>query len=219
MKTKFLLGLMSLLSFTVAACGSTPEPVPLSPHVAAEPELTLVWVGRGETERFEKGAWVRVPAFDYDFSVEQRRYGDHWESVKSLRRRHPDYDGSAGPRAQTYFFGVRLGATGSDVPLTITSTLGDGKGTADPEFRRSTLELRAAVSSFAPFDTYRITQSYRYEEGILEELVELDDHGKPWVRTHEHAKLFAESRFPGAPTRRAPVALTGSAASPGSSAR
>ena len=192
---------LTLVASSVA-CSHAPEVVPLSASSPPEPTLVLVWVGRGETERFERGAWVKAPSFDYDFSVEQRRDPDHWHSVKSLRRRHPDYDGSAGPRAQTYFFDVQLGAAGGDVPLGIASTLGDGSGRSDPEFRHAVLDLKANVSSFAPFDAYRITQSYLYEEGRLDEVVELNDHGAPWVRIHESARLFAAQKFTEAPTRR-----------------
>ncbi|MER2560461.1 MAG: hypothetical protein ABTQ32_07080 [Myxococcaceae bacterium] len=172
------------------------------PATTTEPEVTLVWVGRGECERFVDGAWVRAPQFDYDFSVEQRRLGDHWESVKSLRRRHPDYDGSAGERLQTWFFHLEFEATGSTVPLRIASSLGKGTGSTDGQFRKASLELAAEVSSLAPFDRYRIVQDYRYEEGRLDEVVSLDKGNTPWVRNVEHATLFAKHTFAEPPTKR-----------------
>ncbi len=66
-------------------------------------------------------------------------------------------------------------------------------------------KTRPEVSSFAPFDTLRLQQHYRYEEGSLEETVELLDHsgGKevPYVRNDERATLYATRRFDAPPTR------------------
>lgn len=195
-----------VLSLSITACGAAaPVPLDLRDRAADEPELELVWVGRGECERMEGDAFVRAPAFDYDFSVVQRRYADRWESVKTMRRLHSGYDGSAGPREQVLGFRIGLdamldGRAGGEV----RSTLGIGRWTADPEFRESTVTLAADVSAMAPFDTYRIVQHYRYEDGELEEEVELRDGGEAgpiWVRNHEHARLFAVRTFDGAPTR------------------
>jgi hypothetical protein len=165
--------------------------------------VTLVWVGRGEAERFEGGAWRRTPQFDYEFSVEQRRYAGHWDSVKTMRRRHPDYDGSAGPRVQTYSFRIELaqGAKPDEASYRVRSSLGHGVGQGDAEFRNAVLEIDADISMFAPFDRYRITQHYRYEEGKLSELVELNDGATPWVRNREEAVLFGERSFEAPPTR------------------
>lgn len=208
-----LRSLTTALAFATAtittACATTPLEVPAFPP--GEPEYTLVWVGRGEAERLVDGAWRRAPEFDYDFSVQQVRYGDRWSSVKNMRRRHPDYDGSAGPRSQTYFFQIGYQPAGADgqVKASIVSTLGQGQGHADAEFRESVLEIRADISAMAPFDTYRITQHYAYEAGELRETVELLDHDGerevPWVRNNEVARLFAPQQLPGAPTR-APTA-------------
>jgi hypothetical protein len=188
----------------LAGCGSPAQWVPLSSDAPREPEATLVWVGRGECERYEEGRWARAPEFDYEFSVEQSRYADRWESVKTMRRLHPDYDGSAGERLQTYFFHMDYAAPDEEgrVRSRITSSLGAGEGTTDCEFRSAVLEIRADVSSYAPFDTYRITQSYRYEEGRLSETVELNEGESPWVRNREEAALFARHTFAEPPTRR-----------------
>lgn len=165
---------------------------PLLAGPAPAPERTLVWVGRAETERLESGTWRRVPAFDYDFVVEQRRYADHWESVKLMRRRDPAYDGSAGPRDQTLFFRVDFAPRpAGDLGVTVRSTLGDGTGQSDADHRATTLALRADVSRFAPFDTYRIAQTYGYEAGTLDETVSLDKGDQPWVRNKETARLYA----------------------------
>jgi hypothetical protein len=199
---KTLLTLMTLLCL-VGCAGAKPW-LPLAETAGPAPELTLVWVGRGECERLEAGAWVRRPEFDYDFTVEQRREGDHWESVKSLRRRHPAYDGVAGERLQTWFFRLDLAAPeGGRVAGTLTSSLGNGAGETDREFRTAEWNFAAAgVSSLAPFDRYRITQRYDYEAGALTELVELNKGASPWVRNKEVATLFAARRFEHAPTVR-----------------
>ncbi|WP_426730583.1 hypothetical protein [Myxococcus faecalis] len=192
------------LLFTFACASTAPGALPLRAEKGPEPEVTLLWVGEAQAERFEEGAWKRVPAFDYEFTVEQRRFGNHWESVKHLRRRHPDYDGSAGPREQTMFFRVDLGAVESSgrVALKLVSTLGPGEGTTDRAFREAKLVFRPELSSFAPFDTYRIQQHYEYEQGLLKETVSLDKGERPWVRNHERAGLFAPHRFESPPTTR-----------------
>lgn len=205
--TLALLALTTLALFTASCAGSKANRKGVIPRrigPPAQPELTLVWVGFGEAERFDDGKWQRTPEFDYEFTVEQRRYSDRWESVKHLRRRHPEYDGSAGPRELTYFFQLDLGATAADgqIPLQITSTLGPGEGRTDREFRSATLTFHPDVSMFAPFDTYRIAQTYDYQRGALEETVHLDDGAKPWVRNHEKAALFAAHSFAEPPTRR-----------------
>lgn len=200
---KLLCPLVVLLgSLALDGCRSPgPSWVPLATGPTAPAEITLVWVGRGQCERFEDGRWVRRPEFDYEFTVEQRRRAGHWSSVKSLQRRHPAYDGSAGPRAQTYFFELELGSpdTSGRVAAQLTSSLGKGALRADREFRQAVMEIRADVSRFAPFDRYKITQSYLYEQGRLEELVELDDGDHPWVRNREQAALYGPQRFAAAP--------------------
>lgn len=193
--------LLTLLS-TLTACATPQGWVPLTDH-RAEPEVTLLWVGRGECERLENGAWVRRPELDYDFSVEQRRLGNHWESVKSMRRLHPGYDGIAGPRTQTYFFHLDFEAPDAQqkVAAKLTATIGNGSGVTDREFRAAELNFMAAgVSSMAPFDRYRITQQYDYEAGRLTELVELNKGEQPWVRNREVATLFGATRFAAPPT-------------------
>jgi len=203
---------LPLLALSLALCGApsmgcaaAAQPIlDLRASPRDEPLVTLVWVGRGECERFEDGAFVRRPELDYELTVTQRRYADRWESVKTMRRLHPDYDGVAGPREQ--FLGFRL-ALGPTTPGRaggeILSSIGEGSWDADAEIRESTITLRADVSSMAPFDTYRIVQHYRYEAGELDETVELrrgGAEGDIWVRSQEHARLFAVSRFDTAPT-------------------
>jgi hypothetical protein len=191
-----------LAALSLLGCTPTPNWAPLREAKTEPSELTLVWVGRGECERFEDGQWIRRPEFDYEFSVEQRRSGAHWESTKSLRRLHPRYDGSAGERAQTYFFEIDYAPANAqgDVEGALRSSLGAGSVATDREFRSALVEIRANTGTFAPFDRYRIIQSYRYETGELEETVELNDGATPWVRNRERATLFAEARFDAPPT-------------------
>ncbi|MBK7535795.1 MAG: hypothetical protein IPI49_10605 [Myxococcales bacterium] len=203
-----LLLAVALAGVLAAGCRSPrPAAIPAGMAAVSAPapgELaTLVWVGQGQAERFEGGAWRRAPEFDYEFSVEQHRYADRWESVKTMRRRHPGYDGSAGPRVQSYLFRLELtaGANPTEVDYQISSSLGKGRGRGDREFRKAVLELDADVSMFAPFDRYRITQDYQYEEGKLLELVELNDGASPWVRNREVALLFGATSYPAPPTR------------------
>lgn len=201
MQTRWL----AVTMWVMAACGGMPDvPVPVGDEPQA-PEVVLVWVGRGEAERQVDGQWQRAPAFDYSFTVEQRRYAGRWRSYKTMRRLHPSYDGSAGPREQVLWFEVAWSDGGGDRSGVIRSGLGDGTVTSDREFRRSAMSLRPEISVHAPFDTYRITQHYRYEEGRLDEVVELVDHDDgrevPWVRNTERAELFSAGPLPGPPTR------------------
>lgn len=189
-----------VVALAVSSCAAPQVWIPPPSEAQRGPaDLVVLWVGRGECEGLQDGQWVRRPEFDYEFSVEQHRYGTHWESVKTLRRLHPGYDGSAGPRAQVYFFQLDAQPQGA---IDLKSSLGDGAGTTDEEFRHATLELSArGVSSMAPFDTYRITQTYDYEGGALTELVELNKGATPWVRNREKAVLFGGTHFERAPTR------------------
>lgn len=192
------------IAFSGCATRTTPT-LPLSETPWPAPDLTLVWAGVGETYRFEEGTWQRAPSFDYDFEVVQRRYRTHWESSKTMRRRHPEYDGSAGPRAQNHHFTVRYGERrGNQIAFDVASTLGDGSGEASSRFETARMEFPArGAGGFWPFNTYRITQTYNYTDGTLEETVELfkrdDGEETPWVRVEERAVLFAPSSFEAPP--------------------
>jgi hypothetical protein len=206
---KAMVVLATMATMVGGCAGGKLVPMPLDEASAGAPrpapEEVIVWVGHGQTERMEDGRWVRAPAFDYDFSVEQRRFGDHWESVKTMRRASPDYDGSAGPREQVLWFRIDYRARGGDVQGEVRSAIGAGEVATDREFRAAQIVLHPDVAAQAPFDTYRITQRYLYEDGRLEETVELLDHedGRevPWVRNEEQAELFHATRLPGPPTR------------------
>jgi hypothetical protein len=147
---------------------------------------------------YEDGAWARTPEQDYQFMVRQNRYAGRWESLKVQNRTHPEYDGIAGPADQQHFFSIRYGDPDESgrLPTELVSTYGNGAGWTDGEYRRAVLEFEAAgVSRFAPYNRFRITQEYRYEEGMLLETVELyhvDKNGDetPFARIEEQARLF-----------------------------
>jgi len=191
----------------------------ISASTAETPLLTLVWVGNGTAYRIRNDAKERTPSSDYTFTVTQRRYATHWESTKELHRLDPEYDGSAGPRDQTYVFRLempplanRVGNAASPSRVTDTvsfrvlSTLGDGAGTSDTLFRSASLEFHArGVSRFAPYNTYRIAQTYSYERGELSETVSLFKKRDgaadvPFVEVAERATLFSPGSFASPPT-------------------
>jgi hypothetical protein len=182
--------------------------IPFASHET--PELTLVWVGTGTSYRVSASGRTRTPASDYTFTVTQRRFATHWESRKELHRADPAYDGSAGPRDQSYVFRLDMAAQeGNSVAVRVRSTLGDGNGSTDAQFRNATLEFAArGVSRFAPYNTFRIAQRYEYEAGTLSETVTLfkrrDGADVRFVETDEQAQLFAPRQFAQAPTQARP---------------
>jgi hypothetical protein len=188
-----------------ACVASMKSPLPLAAE--PEPDLTLVWVGTGTAWRHENGDWVRTPQYDYEFTVVQRRFPDRWSSVKQVHRYSPEYDGAAGERDPLWHFAIGYrDEGGSSLAVAVDSSLGDGTGTADRSFRSAELDLAADVSAAAPFDHYRIRQTYDYEAGELREevlLYERDgDEEVPYVRNDERATLFGPTRFAEPPTRR-----------------
>jgi hypothetical protein len=194
----FAVGVAAAL-FAVGCAGGPEASVLSGATPLSSPALDeqLVWVGNGTAYVYQDEGWVRTPESDYEFLVRQNRFSDHWESLKVQNRTHPDYDGSAGPADQQHFFLINYGPeSGGRLPVTLRSTYGDGSGVADPEYREAVLEFSAAgVSRFAPYNRFRITQHYVYEEGRLEETVELfklEDDGteSPFVRIEERAIIF-----------------------------
>jgi hypothetical protein len=205
-------GLLAAAALMLSACSQAApaaSALPLSATPFPASQHLLVWVGTGQASVFESGAWKRVPQHDYEFSVTQRRYADRWESVKVQHRRHPDYDGTAGARDQTNYFKTELPAAGpaTELKFTLRSSFGDGAGHIDSSFRAAAMEFDARdVSMFAPFNRYRITQQYRYEQGELVEVVELfkrkGDSEAAFMRFEERAAMLAPHRFDSAPDRR-----------------
>lgn len=157
----------------------------------------LVWVGRGESSRFEGGQWKRTPEQDYSFMVYQRRFADRWESQKVQNRADVGYGGEAGEADQQHMFVLEYGAVDGQGrrPYKLRSTYGEGQGSSDVGYRDATMEIKADISSFAPYNHIRITQRYEYEAGQLVETVELfkrDEEGEetPFVRVQERATMY-----------------------------
>ena len=157
-----------------------------------------MWVGTGTSYKYEENGWVRTPEQDYEFLVRQNRFEDRWESLKVQNRPAAGYDGTAGEADQQHFFAIEYGGLNADgkLPVTVTSTYGDGLGSSDPDFEHALLEIDANVSRFAPYNTIRIEQDYDYEEGTLTETVLLlevsaDGDERPFVRVREHARIFS----------------------------
>jgi major membrane immunogen (membrane-anchored lipoprotein) len=167
---------------------------------------TIVWVGSGKSYVFVDGEYVRSESNDYSFEVVQRRYGNNWKSIKNMHRIHPDYDGKAGPREQTMFFGVEFSKQADKIVSRISSSLGSGSGISDNEFREQVIQFYVdGTGSFAPYNTMRITQHYKYEQGALFETVELfklkDDKEMPFVKIEERAMIFRAQKLENAPTK------------------
>ncbi len=179
--------------------------VPLSQSVELETHYQIIWDGVGKAYKYNNGKWLRAESYDYQFNVVQNRMDNQWKSVKTLQRLHPDYDGRAGNRYQTMYFEVTYQkAADGKVAANITSTLGNGSGTTDTEFRNSILTMDIGGSKFMPYNKCRITQHYDYEEGKLTETVELykekDGQEIPFMKNEETAFIFIKSKLDKAPT-------------------
>ncbi len=171
-----------------------------------ENNYSIVWVGSGEAYVFKAGKYVRNESNDYSFEVVQRRYANRWKSIKNMHRIHPDYDGKAGEREQTMFFGIDFSKEDEKIISKINSSLGNGTGVSDNEFREQVIQFSIDdISSFAPYNTMRITQHYKYEEGILLETVELfklsNDKETPFAKIEERAVIFRPVTLENAPTK------------------
>ncbi len=206
---------MKKLSFSIAttaalmlaSCNTSKQAIiPLSRSVVSDDTYTIIWNGVSKAFRYDNGQWLRAESYDYQFNVVQKRYDNHWKSVKSLNRIHPNYDGKAGDRNQTMYFEVAYkNLTDGKVQATINSSLGNGTGTTDTEFRKSVLTMYVPnASMFMPYNKLRITQHYDYEKGVLTETVELikEKEGKetPFMKNEEAALIFIKSQLDKAPT-------------------
>ncbi len=196
-----------LLSLLLTGCStSRPVIVPLNRSITLDDTYTIIWNGISKAYRYEDGQWLRAENYDYQFDVVQKRYHNQWKSVKSLHRVHPDYDGKAGNRDQTMYFEVAYKKLSDEkLSVTIFSSLGNGTGTSDKEFRNTVLTLYLPnASAFMPYNKFRITQQYNYEEGLLTETVELlkEKDGKeiPFMKNEETALIFVKSKLDKAPT-------------------
>lgn len=197
----------ALAVMVLTSCSTSNEViVPLSRSLELDDTYTIIWNGISKAYRYDNGQWVRAENYDYQFDVVQKRYDNHWKSIKSLHRIHPDYDGKAGSRDQTMYFDVVYNdLIDQQVQAEITSSIGYGTGTSDTEFRKSELTMYVPnPSKFMPYNKFRITQHYNYEEGMLTETVELinEKDGKeiPFMKNEETALIFVKSKLEKAPT-------------------
>lgn len=197
----------SIFLLILAGCSTSQQViVPLSRSVDLDDTYTIIWNGISKAYRYENGQWLRAAGYDYQFDVVQKRYDNHWKSVKSLHRIHPDYDGKAGDRDQTMYFDIAYkNMTDGKVQASINSSIGNGTGTSDTEFRKSELTMDVPdASMFMPYNKIRITQRYDYEKGVLTETVELikEKDGKeiPFMKNEETALIFIKGRLDKAPT-------------------
>jgi len=197
-----------LISFILSSCGISKKIIiPTSKKLPIiEDNYTIVWIGNGNSYVYIEGKYKRSESNDYTFEVIQRRYGNLWKSIKNMHRIHPEYDGKAGAREQTMFFGIEFSKQGDKILSKINSSLGSGTGISDKEFREQTIQFSIdGISSFAPYNTMRITQHYKYEEGLLLETGELfklkDGKETPFAKIEERAVIFRPAKLNNAPTK------------------
>jgi hypothetical protein len=198
---------IAITSLILASCSSSKQAIiPHKRSVELDDTYAIIWNGISKAYRHENGQWLRAENYDYQFNVVQKRYDNHWKSVKSLHRIHPDYDGKAGHRNQTMYFEIAYKSLpDGKVQALINSSLGNGTGTTDTEFRKSELTMYVPkASKFMPYNKFRITQNYNYEKGVLTETVELikekDGKETPFMKNEETALIFIESKLDKAPT-------------------
>lgn len=199
--------LIILTAFSLISCNSSKQTIiPLSKTLQLHDTYTINWNGISKAYRYKNGEWLRAETYDYLFTVVQKRYDNRWKSIKTLHRVHPEYDGKAGDRNQTMYFEVAYqNLNQGEVQAVINSSLGDGTGTSDTEFRRSELTIHVADAGiFTPYNKIKITQHYKYEEGLLTETVELikekDGRDIPFMKNEETAMIYIKSKLKSAPT-------------------
>lgn len=208
MKTSFFFkGLFLALSTLPFVATGQKTVIPLSSTVELDDTYTIIWNGISKAYRYKNGSWNRDESYDYQFNVVQKRYENHWKSIKTLHRIHPDYDGKAGERDQTMYFEVVYKTLKEQkVQSEILASIGNGTGTSDTEFRVSELTMYVPnPSRFLPYNKFRISQNYNYEQGILTETVELilekDGKETPFMKNEETALIFIQSKLDRAPTK------------------
>ncbi len=191
-----------LLAFAafLAGCSSTRSPLPLTDSPPPVPSSSSVFAGHARAFRFADGIWVAAPDYDYEFLVLERRFSDHWEAVKEIHRRHPKYDGRAGPRDQSIYFLVRKSpAADGGYDLVVESSLGRGTGHEKTGGAGLLLELSSDQKGwFVPFDTIRILQDRPAVDGRIKETVELLSKEKgrevPFMKMEEEGLVYRPVR-------------------------
>ena len=193
--------LVLVLATLLAGCSSTTSPLPLTDTPPPVPSSSSVFAGHARAFRFVHQAWVAAPEYDYDFLVLERRLDDHWEAIKEIHRRHPMYDGRAGPRDQTLYFFVRMSpAPDGGHDLVVEGSLGRGSG-HEKSGGGLVLELASAQKGwFVPFDTIRIRQERPAGEGRVQETVELLSKKKgrevPFMKIEEEGLVYRPVLLP-----------------------
>jgi hypothetical protein len=210
-KIQLTVTIIALIAITamlvLSSCSSAKKiTIPVDSKVSFEDTYTIIWNGYSKAYVYKKEQWLRAETFDYYFDVIQKRYGKEWKSVKSLHRIHPDYNGKAGKRDQTMYFGLLYGKASSGIKSVINSNLGSGTGTTDSEFRNAALEIELKdANMFMPYNKIRIKQKYDYENGKLTEVVELlkVKNGKetPFMKNEEEAYFYIKGKLNNAPTK------------------
>lgn len=205
---KLSIYLALFIALLITSCGTSSKIIiPTSKTLpSTKDNYTIIWLGTGESYVYNNGEYQRSESNDYSFEVVQRRYGNSWKSIKNMHRIHPDYNGKAGAREQTMFFGIDFSRQGNEINSVINSSLGRGKGTTDNEFREQVIQLSVDnISSFAPYNTMRITQHYKYEQGLLLETVELFKLKKgkeiPFAKIEERATICRPVKLESAPSK------------------
>ncbi len=184
-----------LAAFSLAGCSSLYTPLPLTESPPPPALWSRVLAGYAQAFRFTAGSWVRVPEYDYEYLVLEKRFSDRWEVLKEIHRLHPRYDGRAGPRDQTLYFAVLTSpAADGGLDLVVKGTLGSGKGHEKPG-GGWVLELAPAQRGWlVPFNTIRIRQSGAATEERIEEVVELfsrkDGREIPFMKMEEEGLVY-----------------------------
>src|ERR1035437_9503620 len=192
--------LLLVFAAFLAGSSSTTSPLPLTDTPPPASSSSSVFVGHARAFRFVQGAWVAAPEYDYDFLVLERRFADHWEAIKEMHRRHPRYDGRAGPRDQTLYFFVRMSpAPDGGYDLVAEGSLGRGSGHETAGGGGVVRELPSAGGGcFVPFDTIRIRQERPAVEGRVQETVELLSKEKgrevPFMKMVEEGLVYRPVR-------------------------
>jgi hypothetical protein len=192
---KRLLSVLLALSFSLVACSSLRTPLPLLDGPPPPALSSSAFVGYAQAFRFADANWVRLPGYDYEFLVWERRYADRWEVIQEIHHRHPRYDGRPGPRDQTVYFLVRPSpAADGGLDLAVEGTLGAGKGHEGAEGGLVVEMASAEKGWFVPFDPLRIRQTRGTTKGRVEEVVELfsrkDGREVPFMKMQEQGMVY-----------------------------
>jgi hypothetical protein len=200
--------ILGLVTLFLTCCSSSKKiTIPVNTKVSFEDTYTIIWNGYSKAFIYKDENWQRAETFDYYFDVIQKRYDKEWKSVKSLHRIHPEYNGKAGQRDQTMYFGLKYNSIqNGKVNGLVHSSLGDGIINTDNEYRNAVIDLNIKdVSMFMPYNKIKITQFYDYEKGKLTETVLLfkvkDGIEIPFMKNEEEAYFYLKGKLDKVPTK------------------